>query len=75
MISVVNGVVVRVMDASSCSVEVKPICPYCGQAEQSSWNHEHCFAPLPNRYGYVKTHNHMCSNCRKSFQIQLYNYS
>ena len=50
MISIVNGVLIRIMDPRSCSVEVKPVCPHCGRPEQSSWNHEHCFAPLPNNY-------------------------
>ena len=73
MISIVNGVLIRIIDMSSCSVEVKPVCPYCGQPEQSSWNHVHCFAPLPNQYGYKKTMGHTCSKCRKSFTIELYN--
>ena len=73
MITVVHGVIVRIMDATSNCVEVKPICPFCGKPEESSWNYECCYAPERNNYGFKKTHNHMCSSCRKSFQIELYN--
>ena len=74
MISIVNGVLVRIRDQSSWAVQVRPVCPHCGRAEASEWNYENCFAPQPNNYGYKKTMNHTCSNCRKSFQIELYNY-
>ena len=73
MISIVNGVLIRIVDSRSWAVEIKPVCPYCGNAESSSWNHVHGFAPTPNSYGYKKTSNHMCSKCRKSFKIELYN--
>ena len=45
MISIVNGVLIKLRDQNSWSVEVKPVCPYCGYAEQSSWNHVSTYAP------------------------------
>jgi len=73
MISIVNGVLIKVTDPSSLAVEVKPVCPHCGKAEGSSWNHETCYAPRPNNYVNKKTNSHICSSCRKSFTIALYN--